>query len=271
MASGMKRRFFHLVVLAGCIALFSGCGKKEREDAQTDNGTVTLPAFPGETPTLDWQAFLRVYGPAFDQAARQGDLPRLAKAWGEANRAADPRFLEIALARAERDWERSGREAEAYLQNRRDDLLATEVMERYAAEKRETDFSRLGHAYGKEHPEQLIAFSEIALHAGWPPMTRSFAAEALAASPTYAIGYRALQLLEACGERDAVIEALPLVEAKAEKRYQREDLALMTARLAIRRNPADPAARAQLKALAEHALMPDVRREAGRLRTVNDK
>ncbi len=243
-----------------------GCGKTEKPCPEQAEPPLILAALPEGTPALDWSAFRRVYGDAIGRAVREGKKSELLAAWKRANRASDPALLNLALAWEEKAWPDFEWEAEAYLLRHRDNLLATEVMERYAADKREADFLRLGAAYGGTDAPLLLAFAEIALHADWPPMIRAFSTQTLQnASESYAQTFRALQLLEACGEWQSVADALPALEAKAAKRYQREDLTLMRCRIAIRQNRIGEAERARLRTLAESAMMPDVRREAAEL------
>ena len=268
-------RFLSLTVLSmltgGCLVFLigmtlSGCGKREKTHTAETDPLPALTALPEGTPTLDWQAFRRIYGDAIGRAVKAGKKSDILKAWGTANRASDPALLKLALAREEKAWPDFEREAETYLLRHRDDLLATEVMERYAADKREADFLRLGAAYGGTDAPFLLSFAEIALHADWPPMIRAFSTQTLQnASESYAQTFRALQLLEACGEWQSVAEALPALETKTVKRYQREDLALMRCRVAIRQNRLGEAERARLQTVAETAMMPDVRREAAEL------
>ncbi len=170
----------------------------------------------------------------------------------------------LAELRVKGEWDAYVQEAECYLSQNRDDILAFDVMGVYAKRHDEAAFLSLARRYAKDDNRLMIAFAEIARNTGWTEMKNRLSV-ALIRDGNFAIAYRSAQFLAEGGKWDVIAEQIDSVEAEAEKRYQKEDVALLKCRCSIARGVAGTETLTILNNLADDAMMPQVRAEAKRL------
>ena len=265
----------------GCSVLFLfllGCSRRDGGDSPGADPAPPKPSLGtvGERITerlkntdaeafpqmRDFGSFLQVFGPLLVQAERDGSLDSLTREIERKGGSETHRFLRLASLR-NRDDVTYEKEARDYLRTHADASLATDLLQRYAKAKRETDFREVAKDMAKDDPHGLLQCSEIARNENWDAMKVAFAKDALSsAGASYAIRYRSVKFLEEAGDFETVANALPELERMAEKRYQREDLLLLRCSLAVRNGTAGDPERRQLHELAENGMVPPTRTQA---------
>ena len=156
--------------------------------------------------------------------------------------------------------------AREYLSGNRDDMIAADIMTIYAQLRMTNEFRSFGIEYATNSPSLLLEFADIANNASWGSMRDEFALEtAKKPNASYSELFRSARFVLQGGIKDVSEDLLKRLAQKATKRYQMEDLQLMTCEIAIRRSEASQVVAEMLARLANEAMMPQVRRDAKKM------
>ncbi len=157
------------------------------------------------------------------------------------------------------------RKAREFLSTNRNDLIAADVATLYAQMRMTNEIISFGMTYANNSPARLLEFADIANNESWNEVTAIFAREtSRMPNASYAELFRAARfIVEDPGVKfDTILERL---ESLAEKRYQKEDLKLLTCEHAVLSGNTMSETTDVLSQLATDAMMPQVRRDASRL------
>ncbi len=151
--------------------------------------------------------------------------------------------------------------AREYLAGHENDIVAADVLAIYAQRRDAENFRQLANEWA--HP---LEAAEIADNEAWPAMREEFAQSvAHDANASFGQLFRAAKFIIATPGAhldDAVVRRL---EELADKRYRREDAALLRCTVNFRRDGLSAADRDTLEYLCREAMMPQVRRQAAEL------
>ena len=156
--------------------------------------------------------------------------------------------------------------ARDFLATNRNDFIAADVATLYAQMRMTNEFRLFGIEYAKNSPSTLLEFADIANNESCGAMRDEFALEtAIKPDASYSELFRSARFLLQGERLDKVDELARRLTQIATKRYQLEDIQLMTCELAIKRHETSQALADMLAKLANDAMMPQVRQNAKKM------
>lgn len=153
-----------------------------------------------------------------------------------------------------------------------DDMDDLDKLAIFARERREEEFRALALRRASGKPAAFLEAAEIADNESWPAMREEFAQlTAKESGATFAQLFRAAQFIINTPDAHLDESVMQRIEELAEKRYQREDAALMRCTMNFRRSGLSVDDVATLEHLARDAMMPQVRKSAAELLDIATK